>query len=247
VLIHPTLQKLRTMQLHGMAQALQEQLESSSTRGMAFEERLGLLVDREQLHRQNKGFERRLAYAKLKQRATLEDLDLRHSRNLDAALVRSLSAGDWVREHRSLIVTGPTGTGKTFISCALAHSACRWGFSALYAQTSRLLQELTIARVDGRYLRILAQLGRVHLLILDDWGLENPDADQQRILLQILDDRYDKASTLIASQFPTDTWHSRQADPTLADAILDRILHHAYRIELTGDSLRKTKTLGVGV
>jgi DNA replication protein DnaC len=241
MLIHPTLQKLRSMHLHGMAQALQEQLESSNTQSMAFDERLGLLVDREQIHRENKGFERRLAYAKLKQKASLEDLDLKHSRNLDSALVRSLASGEWVREHRSLIITGPTGTGKTYISCALAQQSCRLGFSALYTQTGRLLQELSIAKADGRYLRILASMARVHLLILDDWGLENPNADQQRILLEILDDRYDKRSTLIASQFPTETWHLKQADPTLADAILDRVLHNAYRIELTGDSLRKTK------
>lgn len=243
MLTHPIQQKLRSMHLHGMAQALQEQLESSNPqlKQMNFEERLGLMIDREQLHRENKGFERRLAYAKLKQRATLEDLDYTHSRNLDASLVRALTSGEWLKEHRSLIVTGSTGTGKTYISCAFAHSACRQGFSALYAQTGRLLQELIIAKADGRYLRILASISRTQLLILDDWGLESPDADQQRILLEILDDRYDKRSTLIASQFPTDTWHLKQADPTLADAILDRVLHNAYRIELSGDSLRKTK------
>lgn len=243
MLIHPIQQKLRSMHLHGMAQALQEQIESGSgqIQKLAFEERLGLLVDREQLYRENKGFERRLAYAKLKQRATLEDLDFQHSRNLDATLVRSLATGDWLKDHRSLIITGSTGTGKTYVSCAFAHSACRQGFSALYAQTGRLLQELTIAKADGRYLRILASIARTQLLILDDWGLENPDAQQQRILLEILDDRYDKRSTLIASQFPTDTWHLKQADPTLADAILDRVVHNAYRIELSGDSLRKTK------
>ena len=243
MLTHPIHHKLRSMHLHGMAQALQEQLESGNAQmqKMIFEERLGLMIDREQLHRENKGFERRLAYAKLKQRATLEDLDYAHSRNLDASLVRSLAEGDWLKEHRSLIVTGSTGTGKTYISCAFAHQACRQGFSVLYTQTGRLLQELTIAKADGRYLRVLASIARTQLLILDDWGLESPDAQQQRILLEILDDRYDKRSTLIASQFPTDTWHLKQADPTLADAILDRVLHNAYRIELGGDSLRKSK------
>lgn len=243
MLNHPTLQQLKAMKLDGMAQALQEQMELNNVKELSFEERLGLLIDREMLTRDNRSFARRLRNAKLKQQATLEDLDYKHPRNLDAKLVRSLANCEWVKDHHNLIVTGPTGVGKTYLACALAHQACRKGFSTLYAQTGRLLQELWITRRDGRYLRTLAQIAKTDLLILDDWGLDNPDAEQRRILLEILDDRYEKRSTLIASQFPTNLWYENLADPTLADAILDRVLHNAYRLELKGESLRKKKKL----
>lgn len=240
-MLHPTLQNLRAMKLDGMAQALQEQLELNNVKDLAFEERLAMLVDREAVHRDNKGFARRVKNAKLKQQATLEDLDYKHPRNLDAKLVRSLADCEWIKDHHNLIVTGATGVGKTYLACALAHQACRRGYSAQYAQVGRLLQELSIAKGDGRYLKTLAQLAKTEVLILDDWGLDNPTQEQRRILLELLDDRYERGSTLIASQFPTDLWHENLADPTLADAILDRILHNAYRIELKGESLRKTK------
>jgi DNA replication protein DnaC len=241
MLRHPTLQTLKTMKLEGMAQALQEQLEFGQAKELGFEERLGLLVDREATHRENKGFTRRLRNAKLKQNASLEDLDYSHPRKLDAGLVRSLASCDWVREHHNLIITGPTGVGKTFLACALSHQACRVGFTALYTKASRLLQELVLAKGDGRYLRLLDSLTKTDVLILDDWGLEPPNADQRRVLLELLDDRYDKRSTEFTSQFPTDLWYENLADPTLADAILDRILHNAYKLELTGESLRKSK------
>ena len=178
MLTHPTLQSLKSMKLEGMAQALQEQLDSGQVKELAFEERLGLLVDREATHRDNKGFNRRLTRAKLKQNASLEDLDYSHPRKLDAVLVRSLAACDWVRERHNLIITGPTGVGKTFLACALAHQACRVGFSPLYTKASRLLQELVVAKGDGRYLRMLDALAKTEVLILDDWGLEPPSADQ---------------------------------------------------------------------
>ena len=246
MLIHPTLQTLRNMKLEGMAQALQEQLELGQAKELAFEERLGLLVDREATHRDNKGFSRRLLRARLKQNAALEDVDYKHPRGLDAALVRSLAAGEWIKERHNLIITGPTGVGKTYIACALAHQACRLGFSAFYTQTGRLLAELVLARGDGRYLKSLDALARTDVLILDDWGLDAPTPEQRRILLELLDDRYDKRSTLFTSQFPTDLWYENLADPTLADAILDRILHNAYRVELKGESLRKRKSLTPG-
>nr|WP_276605559.1 ATP-binding protein [Deinococcus sp. Arct2-2] len=153
--------------------------------------------------------------------------------------MRSLSDGQWIQDKRGVIITGPTGVDKAFIGCALAHQACRQGHTAQYAQTGRLLQELTLAKGDGRYLKLLAGLARVQVLILDDWGLDLPTAGGRRILLEILDDRYERASTIITSQFPTTDWHTNLGDPTLADAILDRVLHHAYRIELKGDGLRK--------
>jgi DNA replication protein DnaC len=246
MLTHPTLQTLRTMKLEGMAQALQEQLELGQAKDLTFEERLGLLVDREATHRDNKGFSRRLLRARLKQNAALEDVDYKHPRGLDASLVRSLAAGEWIKERHNLIITGPTGVGKTYIACALAHQACRLGFSAFYTQTGRLLAELALARGDGRYLKSLDALAKTDVLILDDWGLDAPTPEQRRILLELLDDRYDKRSTLFTSQFPTDLWYENLADPTLADAILDRILHNAYRVELKGESLRKRKSLTPG-
>ena len=203
------------------------------------EERLSLLVDREVAHRDGRGLQRRLLAARLKVAATLQDVDTRHPRGLDAKLLRSLGGGSWIAEKRGVIITGPTGVGKTYIGCALAHQACRKGHTALYAQTGRLLQELTLAKGDGRYLKRMTSLARVQVLILDDWGLDLPTAEGRRILLELLDDRYERGSTIITSQFPTTAWHANLGDPTLADAILDRVLHHAYRIELKGESLRK--------
>jgi len=231
------------MKLFGMAQALQEQLELSNARDLSFEERLGLLVDRELSSRDNRSFERRLKQAKLKQLATLEDLDQQHPRNLDAKLVRSLAACGWIKDHRNVIITGPTGVGKTFLACAFAHQVCRYGHTALYSQTARFLQDLLMAKGDGRYYKLLTRLAKTNLLVLDDWGLAKPSAEERRILLEVLDDRYDQRSTLITSQFPTEHWFDKLADPTLADAILDRVLHNSYRLELSGESMRKLKRI----
>lgn len=241
MLNHPTLDKLRAMKLDGMAQALADQFETRSADALGFEERLGLLVDVEMTHRDDKRYSRRLRNAKLRQQASLEDIDYKHPRGLDRSLMQSLSSCSWIKERRNLIVTGPTGVGKTYLACALAHGACRKDFTAYYAQTSRLLQELFIMKGDGRYLNMLTKLAKINLLVLDDWGLDTPPAEQRRILLELLDDRYDRGSTLIASQFPTSLWYENLGDPTLADAILDRVIHNAYRLELKGESLRKTK------
>lgn len=241
MLTHPTLNKLREMKLDGMAQALQEQLNLNHVSELSFEERLALLIDVEMTTRDNKRYSRKLRNARLRQQASLEDIDYRHPRNLDRSLLQSLASCTWVKERHNLIITGPTGVGKTYLACALAHQACRKDFTAFYAQTSRLLQELMITKGDGRYLKMLAKLAKIDLLILDDWGLDTPPAEQRRILLELLDDRYDRGSTLIASQFPTDLWYDNLGDPTLADAILDRVVHNAYRVELKGESLRKTK------
>ena len=243
MLTHPTLEQLRSMKLSGMAQALQEQLELRTADELPFEERLGLLIDRELTHRDNKRFTSRLRKAGFRQKATLEDIDYQHPRKLDRSLVRTLSTGQWLRDHRQLCLTGATGVGKTFLACAFGHQACRQGFTTRYARTSRLLQELMLAKGDGRYLKLMQQLAKTSLLILDDWGLEPLSAQERHILLELLDDRYERTSTLIASQLPTELWYEFLGDPTLADAILDRVLHSAYRIELKGESLRRKKSL----
>jgi len=239
MLPHPIVHQLRALNLDGMAQAIQDQQEQPQARELSFEERLTLLVDRELAHRDGRTTQRRLKAARLKVQATLEAVDTKHPRGLDRKLLRTLGEGLWIREKRGVIITGPTGVGKTFIGCALAHQACRQGYSAQYTQTGRLVQELLLAKGDGRYLKLLAGLARVQVLILDDWGLDPLSADGRRILLEVLDDRYERGSTIITSQFPTTVWHENLGDPTLADAILDRVLHHAYRIELRGESLRK--------
>lgn len=241
MLNHPTLDKLQTLKLDGMAQALAEQQTLPELADLTFEERLGLLIDREATHRDNRRFTGRLRKARLRQQACLEDIDHKHPRNLDRALIQSLASCAWIKERHNLIITGPTGVGKTYLACALAHQACRYNFSALYTQTSRLLQELVITKGDGRYLKTLAKLTHTNLLILDDWGLDTPTAEQRRVLLELLDDRYERGSTIIASQLPINRWYDNLADPTLADAILDRVIHNAYRTELSGESLRKTK------
>lgn len=213
---------------------------------LSFEERLGILVDRELTYRDNNRFTARLRKAGFRQKATLEDVDYHHPRGLDCSLVRTLSTGQWLSEHRQLCLTGATGVGKTFLACAFGHQACRQGYTTRYVRTSRLLQELSLAKGDGRYLKLMQQLAKTSLLILDDWGLELLSAQERHILLELLDDRYERTSTLLASQLPTELWYEFLGDPTLADAILDRVLHSAYRIELKGESLRRKKNLTKG-
>lgn len=243
MLIHPTLDKLRTMKLSGMAQALQDQLELRNADDLPFEERLGLLIDHEVSFRDNKRFTAKLRKAAFRQKAALEDIDYQHPRGLDKALVRTLATGRWLAEHRQLCITGATGVGKTFLTCAFGHQACRQDYTTRYYRLSRLLQELTLAKGDGRYLKLMQSLAKTNLLILDDWGLEPLSGRDRHILLELLDDRYERGSTLIASQLPVESWYEFLGDPTLADAILDRVLHSAYRIELRGESLRKRRRL----
>jgi DNA replication protein DnaC len=242
MLTHPTLEKLQRLKFTGMAAALNEQMAMPDIADMALEERLGLLVDREITERDNRRLSSRLRRARLKHNAALEDIDYRHPRGLDKSLMHSLASGQWVAQHFNILITGPTGVGKSWLACALAQKACREGHTALYWRLSRLLEAMTIAKGDGRYPKIMAQLLKTDVLILDDWGLAKLTAEHRRDLLEILDDRHERRSTVATSQFPIDKWHDIIADPTLADAILDRLVHNAYKITLRGESMRKTRT-----
>lgn len=242
MLTHPTLDKLKTLKFTGMAAALTEQMDMSDISDMTFEERLGLLVDREMTERENRRLSNRLRRARFKLNAALEDIDYRHPRGLDKSLIRSLATCQWVKDHLNILISGPTGVGKTWLACALAQKACREGFTALYLRLPRFLQEITIAKGDGRYTKLLATLARTDVLILDDWGITKPTAENRRDLLQLLEDRHGNRSTLATSQLPIDKWHDMIGDPTLADAILDRLLHNAYKINLKGDSMRKRQS-----
>ena len=242
MLTHPTLDKLKTLKFTGMAAALTEQMDMSDISDMTFEERLGLLVDREMTERENRRLSNRLRRARFKLNAALEDIDYRHPRGLDKSLIRSLATCQWVKDHLNILISGPTGVGKTWLACALAQKACREGFTALYLRLPRFLQEITITKGDGRYTKLLATLARTDVLILDDWGITKPTAENRRDLLELLEDRHGNRSTLATSQLPIDKWHDMIGDPTLADAILDRLLHNAYKINLKGDSMRKRQS-----
>ena len=239
MLIHPTAERLRALGLAAMADALVELQNAPDSAELTREDWLGLLVDREATSRENKRLARRLRDARLRQAAVVEDVDFRAPRGLDRTLFQKLASCAWVRDHHHLVVVGPTGIGKSWLSCALGHKACREGFSVLYKRATRLFSDLTQARGEGRLPPLLTTLERIRLLIVDDWGPEPLNAEQRRDLLEIVDDRDDRGSLLITSQVPVNRWHEVIADPTLGDAILDRIVHNAHRIELKGDSLRR--------
>ena len=238
MLIHPTVERLRALGLTAMADGFIELQNSPDAGELSREDWLGLLVDREATSRENKRLARRLREARLRQAAVVEDVDYRAHRGLDRALFQKLAAGDWLREHHHLVIIGPTGIGKSWLACALGHKACRDGFSVLYKRASRLFVDLAQARGEGRLPRLLTTLERIRLLIIDDWGPEPLNAEQRRDLLEIVDDRCDRGSLLITSQVPVNRWHEVIGDPTLGDAILDRIVHRAHRIDLKGPSLR---------
>jgi DNA replication protein DnaC len=239
MLHHPTLEKLQTLRLSGMYKALTEQMNIPESEPLSFEERLGLLVDRELTERQDRRLQTRLRQARLKHNACVEDLDWRAPRGLDKALMRQLATCRWVHEGLNLIINGATGVGKTWIACALAQKACREGYSALYLRLPRLFEDLGLAHGDGRFSKLMAGFAKTDLIILDDWGLAKFTAEQRRDLLELLDDRHGNRSTLVTSQVPVDHWHEVIGDPTLGDAILDRLVHNAYRINLKGESMRK--------
>lgn len=241
MLNHPTLDKLHALRFTGMAKALTEQRAQPEIEKLSFEERLALLVDREMTERDDRRLKSRLRKARLKQQACIEDIDYRQARGLDRSLMLELAHCQWAKRHLNILITGPTGVGKTWIACALAQKACREGYSAQYLRLPRLLEELPIAKGDGRYPKLLNNLAKTEVLVLDDWGLSKLNTEQRRDLLEILEDRYDRRSTIVTSQFPIDKWHQIISDPTLADAILDRLVHNAYKINLKGESMRKKK------
>jgi len=239
MLKQPTIDKLYELRLFGMAKALEEQDGSPKYERLDFLDRLALLVDRESAERDSNRLRLRLKQAKLRLTATVEDVDFRHPRGLDKSLVLALAGCRWIREHHNVIITGPTGVGKSYLACALAHKACREGFRVLYLRAPRLFDDLALAKADGRYRRVLAAYARLDLLVIDDWGLVNLTEEQRRDILEILEDRHGLRSTLMASQLPIEKWHKVIGDPTLGDAILDRLVHNAHKLTLKGDSLRK--------
>ena len=237
---HHSLTQLKALRLDGMARALEEQLALPSAATLSFEERIAFIVDREIAFRDSKRLTRLLKQAKLRVgSACLEDVDYRPGRGIEKKLVASLGSGDWIRHHHNCLLTGPTGSGKTWLACALGNAACRQGFSALYVRLPRLFEELRIAHGDGSFTRRLAALAKTDLLLIDDWGLAPPTAAERSDLLEVLDDRVGTRSTVITSQLPIEHWHEYLGEPTLADAILDRILHSSHRLALAGESMRK--------
>jgi len=239
MLKHPTLDKLQTLRLTGMLKALADQQKLPEINSLGFEERLGLLIDREMTERENRRLDTRLNKAKLRHSCCVEDLDFKTSRGLDKALILRLVACTWIARGINLLICGPTGVGKSYLACALAHKACLEGYSGHYLRLPRLFEELRLAKADGRYGKLMLGYAKTDLLVLDDWGLTAMTDPQRRDLLELLEDRYGKRSTIVTSQLPISSWHDAIGDPTLADAILDRLVHNAHKIELKGESMRK--------
>ena len=242
MLTQPTLEQLHELRLFALARAWQAQHEDPTTDDLGFDERLALLVDAEWTDRQNKRLTRLLREAKLRiAGACLEDIAYAKERKLDRALMRQLTTGRWIEAHQNVVITGATGVGKTYIACALAQQACRLGHRVLYRRAPRLFDELALARADGTYPKLLARFARTEVFVLDDWGLAPVQDIERRDLLEIMEDRHGLRSTIWTSQLPVAKWHDHLGDPTIADALCDRLLHNAHRVVLQGPSRRKTE------
>ena len=242
MLYEPTIQKMQAMKLSGMVEALEEQRKTAEVGAWSFEDRLALLVERQWLWKENRALATRLKYARLRQPACLEDIDYRHHRGLQRSVMEHLAGGDWIQYSQNCLITGPTGVGKSYLACALAQKACRDGYRALYFYAPKLFRELTAGQADGSLPTLLKKIAKARLLVIDDWGLEKATPAQYRDFLEILDDRQSVASTLITSQFSPTRWHELIGDATVADAILDRLIHGSHRIELKGESMRKNRS-----
>jgi DNA replication protein DnaC len=242
MLTEQTLEKLYHMKLNGMADAFKEHLENHNMNELAFEERFALLVDRQWTWKENRRMKRLLSHAKLKINGCIEDIDYKTPRGLDKSLILHLSNCEWIKNAHNLIITGPTGVGKTYLACAMGNRACRMGYTAFYIRIPKLFQDLAIARGDGSYLKIMKKFTKAKLLIIDDLGLAPMSAPERRDLLEVIEDRHGLTSTIVAAQVPIDLWHENIRDPTIADAIMDRLIHNAYKIKLKGESMRKLRS-----
>ncbi|MDD2468096.1 MAG: IS21-like element helper ATPase IstB [Desulfobulbus sp.] len=243
MLTQPTIEKLNSMKLTAMAKAFADQMQCPDITQLTFEERFGLIVDHQVTDLENRGMQNRLKKAKLRLPASLEDLDFKQGRGLDRAAVMSLALNQWVTIHHNILVTGPTGAGKSYLACALAQKACRDGYATLYQRVPRLLQEIAVSRLDGRYAKHIAPITKCEVLILDDLLISPLTREEQRELLEIVEERYDRKATIVTSQLPVKAWHDAMQDPTLADAILDRLVHNAYKLELKGESMRRKRSM----
>jgi DNA replication protein DnaC len=243
MLNQPTIEKLTAMKLSAMAKAFADQMQCPDITQLTFEERFGLIVDHQMTDVENRRMQNRLKKAKLRLPASLEDLDFKQGRGLDRSTIMSLALNQWVKSHHNILVTGPTGAGKSYLACALAQKACRDGYTTLYQRVPRLLQEIAVSRLDGRYAKLIASISKCEVLILDDLLISPLTREEQRELLEIVEERYDRKATIVTSQLPVKAWHDAMQDPTLADAILDRLVHNAYKLELKGESMRRKRSM----
>jgi DNA replication protein DnaC len=242
MLTQPTIDKLNAMRLSAMARAFADQMHTPDMAALSFEERFGLIIDFQMTDMENRRMQSRLKNARLRLSASMEDLDFAQGRGLDRAAVMSLALNQWVKNHHNILVTGPTGVGKTYLACALGQKACRDGHSVLYHRAPRLLQDIAVGRHDGRYHKIMAPLAKAEVLVLDDFLISPMNQDEQKEFLEIVEERHGRKATILTSQLPLKSWYDSMQDPTLADAILDRLIHNAYKLELKGESMRKKKS-----